>query len=220
MLTVFCPSRGRPDEARALLESFKRTKIGDQTRLIFLLDDDDLSAKDYPKPRIIGEPTGDPTGPLNREALRSDADIIGFIGDDSRFETPGWDVKVEWALEHPGFAWPMDGTAKHPWPSACFVSREIVEKLGWLSLPQLRRGFFDVVWFRLAEATGTGHPLYDVWIKHDNSPGNPMSPNFIPEREVPPKVIQADEVAFWEWMRGPAFIEDCRRVRLAAHVAS
>lgn len=110
----------------------------------------------------------------------------------------------------------MDGTAQHPWPSACFVSREIVQKLGYLSLPSLHRGFFDVVWFRLAESTGTAHPLYDVWIRHDNSRGDPSKSNFDPAFRVDQAVIDRDKTSYWAWQNGDGFTRDCRQVRLAS----
>lgn len=221
-ITLFCPSRGRPKEAAALRESFIATKATD-AELVFCVDSDDRTRSEYPMvaPAAVQvfAPTGDPTGPLNQAALASSAPIIGFIGDDSRFETPGWDVRVERALEKPGLCWPMDGTAKNPWPSTIFVSRDIVRRLGWLSLPALRRGFFDVVWVELAKQTGTARMLGDVMVRHDNSPGDPSSPNYIPERRVPPDVIAADERAYWAWRNGPSFADDCRKVKLASDLA-
>lgn len=216
-IALYCPSRGRPAAARELLDSFNATKSTDQARLIFLLDSDDKTARDYPEPQIIGAPTGDPTGPLNREATKSDAPIVGFIGDDSRFETPGWDEKVLQALRSPGFCWGDDGH-EIPWPSTVFVSRRIVDALGWLSLPSLHRGFFDRVWMHLAGGIfdhGWNFPkghcariLPDVMVRHDNSKG-----------VVPPEVIQSDERAFYEWYRGPAYPADRRKVRSVTELA-
>ena len=218
-IALFCPSRGRPKDAAALLESFTATKALPTTELFFCVDTDDPDLLEYSGVIAPSAPTGDPTGPLNVHALAARTEVVGFIGDDSRLETPGWDVQVERALERPGFCWAMDGTSERPWPSTVFVSREIVKALGWLALPDLRRGFFDVVWVHLAQETGTARPLPDVLIRHDNSAGDPDSASFIPERRVPPEVIKADERAFWAWRNGPAFADDCRKVRLAADVA-
>lgn len=215
-IELFCPSRGRPDAASALRESFERTVSGSSVKLIFLCDTDDETVVRYPQEElIVGPPTGDPTGPLNREAIRSKADAVGFIGDDSRFETSGWDVLVVQSLgSGPGFVWGDDGH-DIPWPSAVFVSREIVQALGYLALPTLRRGYFDTVWMALAG----GHQdtrwggwvwppgncakiLADVMFRHDNSNGN-----------VSPAVIEQDQHAFYDWFNGGGFRADRRKVQ-------
>lgn len=209
---MFCPSRGRPQEAHQVLKSFQSTVSNKDGRLVFLVDNDDPTQYDYPNGWVaLRNPTGDPTGPLNYWAMRSASPVLGFMGDDSRFETPGWDLKVIDALSTPGFAWGMDGTSNRPWPSTCFISREIVRALKYMVPPTLRRGFFDVAWVQLANATNTTRVI-DAMFRHDNSPGDPSSPNFIPERRVPPEVIKSDEAAFNEWL-GRDYRTDVRAIR-------
>jgi len=185
------------------LESFLQTKALPDTELVFLVDRDDPEWGGYLFDNfdtIIGEPTGDPTGPLNHAALACEAEIIGFCGDDSRMETPGWDVLVEGVLRAPGFCWGYDGTSDRPWPSTAFISRQIIQALGWMVPPTLRRGFFDVAWLELANRTGTAQVI-DAMFRHDNSKGDPSKPNYDPAFQVPPEVIAADEVAYHTWLR-------------------
>lgn len=196
MIELFCPSRGRPQDAHALAQSFALTSCSN-SKLIFLVDSDDPTKDQYPDPQI-GEPTGDPTGPLNRAALASTADIIGFIGDDSRLVTHGWDLLVSNALETPGFAWGRDGHDT-PWPSTCFVTSGIVKALGYFVPPTLRRGYFDVVWVSLANSTHSARIL-DADFPHDNSRGDPAKPNYDPAYRVPPEVIEADGIAYNRWL--------------------
>ena len=217
MISLFCPSRGRPKAAAELLDSFLTTKALNDTHLTFCVDYDDPTRMDYPLGwTALDTPTGDPTGPLNSWALKSTSDIVGFIGDDSRFETPGWDAQVVSALRDPGFCWADDGH-KIPWPSTCFASREIVQALGYFALPSLKRGFFDAVWMNLAGGVfrnGWTFPpdncariLRQVMIRHDNS----MHP-------VDPAVIAADEAAFNLW-RATEMEADKKKVRAAVAVA-
>lgn len=187
MIELLCPSRGRPDAAEELQQSFDHTTRG-AAKLIFLLDHDDPTLDQYPENRLVGEPTGDPTGPLNVAARESTADIVGFVGDDSRCETAGWDHDVVYALREPGVFWAQDGHDK-PWPSTYFVSREIVQALGWLALPTLRRGFFDAVWVNLAMRTPISHIDERIMFRHDNS-GHP----------VDPAIIEADRLSFVSWL--------------------
>lgn len=196
---LLCPSRGRPSEALDLLRTFWTTTTDAQ--ISFLVDDDDPTRGKYPQEEtLFGPPTGDPTGPLNREALASDADIVGFIGDDSRLLTPGWDDEVREALTTPGFCWGFDGTNQNAWPSTCFVSRSIIQALGYFVPPTLRRGYFDVAWVQLATRTKTDR-IIPALFPHDNSRGDPSKPNYDPAFRVPPEVIAQDERAFNEWMR-------------------
>lgn len=151
LLHVYCPSRGRPRQAAELLRSFNQTRRTQDARLIFLLDDDDPTSVDYPQVRkVLGPPTGDPTGPLNRAALATLADAVGFCGDDTRFETDGWDELVLTNLEDgPVIVWGDDGHDR-PWPSTVFMSASIPKALGYMVPPSLRRGFFDIAWMLLA----------------------------------------------------------------------
>jgi hypothetical protein len=212
LISLFCPSRGRPKAAQELLDSFLATKGLNSTELIFLVDADDDSGKTYPGNVRWGDPTGDPTGPLNRAAVTATADIVGFIGDDSRLETVGWDLQVTRALDTPGFCWGFDGTSPSAWPSTIFVSKRIVNSLGWLALPTLKRGFFDVCWVKLAQDSGMARVI-PAMFRHDNSAGDPASPNFKPEAQVPPAVIAEDEAAYKAWLKDAA--SDVRKVRLA-----
>lgn len=205
MIQVICPSRGRPKAARELLESFLDTRTREDTHLVFALDEDDPTRTEYPGLAIAGVSTGDPTGPSNRIALVSDADVIGWMGDDSRFESKGWDSAVARALKDPGFAWGNDGHER-PWPSTVFVSREIVRALGYLVLPGLHRGFFDVVWEWLANLTNSKHEL-DLMFRHINlSPEHPEGPT--------KEVIQRDADTFKKW-QAEQMASDAQKVRTA-----
>lgn len=203
MIVLFCPSRGRPDAANALLTSFNETVATKEARLIFLVDDDDPTVKDYPGNLLVGEPTGDPTGPLNREAVRCPAEVIGFCGDDSRMETKGWDRMVLNALRTPGICWGNDGTNENAWPSTAFLSKEIIAALGWMVPPTFKRGYFDVAWLNLAASSQTAR-IIPAMFRHDNSPGDPKSPNFKPEAQVPPEVIESDRIAYEAWVKTAA----------------
>ncbi len=206
MLTIYVPSRGRPDAARALRESFHSTVVTNDVELVFLIDDDDLTVEKYPRYGsgwngiIIGQSTGDPTGPLNAAVKESKSDIVGFMGDDSRFETMGWDRKILDAMKQPVICWGDDGHDR-PWPSTVFIDRKITDALGYMVPPTLRRGYFDVVWCDLARLSGTGRILGDLMFRHDNSAGDPKSPNFKASHMVPPEMIESDRLAYERWAK-------------------
>lgn len=214
MIDLFCPSRGRPDAAWEVRRSFDATSVTNEVTLSFCVDDDDPTLSQYPTPIIVGRSTGDPTGPLNAAALASRAEIVGFLGDDTRFETVGWDAQVIEAMKEPSFCWGDDGN-QVPWPSTVFITRSITDALGYMVHPSLRRGFFDVQWVNLARLTRTERVI-EAMFRHDNSAGDPKSPNFKPSHQVPPHVIASDEAAFNHWMKFQ-MKADAQRIRHAIY---
>lgn len=204
MLTVYCPSRGRPAEAHAVLASFRDTKTTDESEVVFLVDSDDPTLSEYPEPRIVGDPVGNPTGPLNDAVRHSRSSIVGFMGDDSRFQTTGWDRMVLEALREPGICYGWEGHDK-PWPSTVFISSQITSALGYMVPRELQRGYFDVAWIVLAQLSGTERILTDMVIPHDNSNGH-----------VDPAIIAADERAFRKWQETESRT-DAQRIRHAIY---
>jgi hypothetical protein len=198
VIHLLCPSRKRPEAAAALEASFNATAVLPTTRLRFLVDNDDPLLNRYPADKIVGAPTGDPTGPLNTAALASEADIVGFIGDDSRCATKGWDAEVERVLREPGFAYGPDDTGPAVWPSTAFVTTAIIRAIGYFAYPELRRGFFDRQWMTVARGSRLERPLRSHF-PHDNH-----------EHPVDPKIIAADEAAFAKWQRESA-VGDTRK---------
>lgn len=172
--------------------------------LVFLVDSDDKTLLDYPTNRLVGKPSGDPTGPLNDAAIICQEEAVGFIGDDSRFETQGWDLQVGHAL--PGMIWTEDGHEK-PWPSTIFMDTAIVKALGWMALPGLRRGYFDTVWVDLALAAGLAKEIPSVMIRHNNV-----------GQTVDPAIIAADARRYEEWCRTDR-AADIKKVKAAYALA-
>jgi hypothetical protein len=77
--------------------------------------------------------------------------------------------------------------------------------------PSLKRGYFDVVWAELGKSTNTA-TVIPAMFRHDNSAGDPTSPNFRLEAQVPPEVIAADKVAYAAWRANDA-VSDVRKIR-------
>src|SRR5690242_2339902 len=103
-LVVVVPSRGRPAAARALAETFVATCTAN-TRLLIAVDMDDPAHGDYiatadldvPPARaayVLGQDTHTMVEALNQAAavaVESGAFAVGFMGDDHRPRTVGWD---------------------------------------------------------------------------------------------------------------------------------
>jgi hypothetical protein len=174
MVVALCPSRGRPQAAFEVLRTFEETVRG-PARLIFIVDADDPTANAYPPGHTqIIEPTGTMAGALAAgPALAPDATVLGMIGDDNRFRTPGWDVTFsDWLTEHPGIVFGDDGHQDeilagrgHRLPTSWWLSRNVVDAFG-MTHPGLRHYWMDNYWLELGRASGTLHYFPDVLIEH------------------------------------------------------
>lgn len=175
---VLCPSRGRPEKAAELRDSFEATRRGD-SKLLFILDDDDDTAKLYERfglEVMIVPPTegGGMTGALNKgvEAVlewEDEPKILGFVGDDHRFRSIGWDTNFVAHLDSVGGG--MVYGHDRFWhngeiPTQIFMSTPIVRALGWMALPPCKHLYLDNAWKALGEAGDCLYWMPNVVIEH------------------------------------------------------
>ena len=77
---------------------------------------------------------------------------VGWIADDNRFLTPGWDERVLDALRTVPIVFCNDGVSPGSKPSHVFMDARIPRALGWFLLPGIHSTFFDDAW----QTLGTG----------------------------------------------------------------
>jgi hypothetical protein len=192
-LKLLVPSRGRPEAALELAKVFLQTRGLEDTSLTFCIDATDPTAPRYFDliNREIGWPdswwTGISQHPtrermvpcLNREAYwhanyptgipdHPRATVIGFMGDDHRPRTKGWDVDVMEALrfgEKSGVAYGNDLVHGPAIPTAAFITADLVRKLGYMAPPGLTHMYADNFWRLLGEATSLTY-LPNTVIEH------------------------------------------------------
>jgi hypothetical protein len=182
-LLVIVPSRGRPENVAQLLESWKATVAGDSALLVVTdLDDPDLEryAEAYRKfpptsgsgraQALVHEPR-ERLGPtLNRHSgtYASEYFAIGFMGDDHRPRTPGWDERMVAALREmgTGIVYGNDLFQREALPTAVVMTSDIIRTLGYMVPPGLIHLFMDNFWLGLGQALGCIRYLDDVVIEH------------------------------------------------------
>lgn len=100
VISVCCPTRGRPESMRRLAESIRATAAG-EVELVFYIDLDDgpscaaaveLGARHFLGERIVLSDM------WNACAAAASGDIVMQCADDIVFRTPGWDLEVEAAF--------------------------------------------------------------------------------------------------------------------------
>jgi len=153
-MAIIVPTRGRPKQALELYESYMDT-ISDQRNavLIFCVDEDDPERHAYEamhselKIRVM-PPSGMMVGSLNSAAASFAAGfpILGFLGDDHRLRSKGWDRAVIQLMNGAGFAYGNDLLQGERLPTHIWVRSSIVKALGWMGLPTCKHLFIDNVW--------------------------------------------------------------------------
>ena len=172
LLLVLCPSYKRPIEVGMLMRTFMDTVSEEWRSRIWILVNSDE------RDRYWHEVDGDfgAVVPYSERPMiaRSNAgavgavgvcDYIGWVADDNRFETPGWDEKVIAALQKTPVVFCNDVVSPGSKPSHVFMDSRIPKALGWFLHPDMRSTFFDDVWHDLGKALGITY-LDDVRIPH------------------------------------------------------
>lgn len=183
-LTVVVPSRGRPHTVAQLAEAFRAT-CTEPTWLLFAVDEDDPEHQAYTdavaeqlvrhgRVTIASQRAGTMVSALNHAAgvlleARADVrpDVIGFMGDDHRPRTEGWDRAYLTALQAlPGIVYGNDLLQGASLPTQCAISAPIVRALGHMAPEVLTHLYVDNYWRDLGRATGCLTYLPDVVVEH------------------------------------------------------
>lgn len=173
------PTRGRPQNAARLIKAFTDTCRGD-TRLVFIIDDDDPQLRGYLE--VFTDPAVSPTfgfmvdtrrrlGPtLNYWAPKyaQSYDAVGFMGDDHCPRTEGWDMMLGAYVDvrRNAIVYGNDLVHGAGLPTAVLLGSEIIQALGWMVPPGLIHMYLDNFWKDLGEALGTLTYRPDVIIEH------------------------------------------------------
>lgn len=204
-LLVLCPSRGRPDKGKDAVNSFLDTKHA-ASAMLLLLDEDDPTWKDYPTWWAWVQPAPGSMNAALRKAvetpgLLSDAKVIGFVGDDHRFRTHGWDREIlDLLAEHPGVAYGNDMLQGEALPTNWFVSRPIVDKLNMSLLPDAKHLYLDDAWKTLASAAGCLYYMPDILVEHMHFTAGKSEHDAGYQRVNAPAVYEHDAAAYHRWL--------------------
>jgi len=175
-LLVIVPSRGRPDNIAELADAWQATDAAADLLVAVDIDDSELGRYQkafldyYPRFQLVNGPR-ERLGPtLNRLAVQRAPNhfAIGFMGDDHRPRTEGWDVRMVETLREmgTGLVYGNDLFQRENLPTAVFMTSDIVRTLGYMHPPGLIHLFLDNYWLGLGQALGRIRYLDDVVIEH------------------------------------------------------
>ena len=179
-ISVLCPTRGRPERAINLYESFLKTQSGNN-EILFCLQEDDPKVNDYPdeiRSRAIVVPPRSTASYWNQLAQQSTGDLLTLMGDDVTFVNPGWDTRFLQVLDqYPDGIFmitPQDGRGNidppNPLPSPHpTISRQWYEALGYFVFPGFHHYYVDMWLDTISVALGRKINLYDIEFTHFKS---------------------------------------------------
>ena len=188
-IAVLCPSRGNPGALFEAAFSCTSNAMDEETRFIPVVDEDDPLIERYfafnedtslPIMVVPRDQVGNMNLAMNYAALKvaDDYDIVGFVGDDHRFRTQGWDRVIGKVLadEGGGFAYGDDRAQHEALPTQVFITSPIIKALGWMGLPGARHLYLDNTWRMLGERADCLLYLPDIVIEHLHPAHNPDIP--------------------------------------------
>lgn len=183
-LVVVVPSRGRPTAAGELALAFARTCTAN-TALVFAVAADDPTLPDYRRTAALDlsvdvevytvKPVDRPSTMvhnLNEAAVdvagRHGVTAVGFMGDDHRPRTHGWDEAYLAVLADlgTGIAYGDDLLQGRELPTQCAITSDIVRALGWMAPPKLWHMFSDDFWRDLGRAADCLAYVPHVVVEH------------------------------------------------------
>jgi hypothetical protein len=162
-----------------LIESF-HTRKNEGTELLIIIDDDDDTYEQYHwewdlhRGSLVGALLTTERlrlgGTLNKfgPEMANRYDIVGFMGDDHRPRTEGWDVEVAKACANTPNAvvYGNDLLQGQALATAVFMDSAIIKALGYMVFPGGVHLFFDNFWMDIGRGLGTLTYLSDVIIEH------------------------------------------------------
>jgi hypothetical protein len=173
VISVCCPTRGRPDNMRRLADSIRATAVGHDVELVFYIDLDDgpsiATAVELNARHVIGERIV-LSDMWNACADVAIGDIFMQCGDDIVFRTPGWDTMVAAEFDarpdrillvhgNDGVHGPALGTHG-------FVHRAWVDAVGYFLPPGFSCDMSDVWLNEVANELGRRVYLPQVFTEH------------------------------------------------------
>jgi hypothetical protein len=173
-VAVLCPSRDRPEELEALVQSVLTTSNAD---ILVYIDQDQqdlypnvFSAEAPKQVRYLCAPRVGPVGSANALVKQfGDYDLYGLITDDSVLTTPHWD---EWALaateQFPNricVISPFHNQGNHV--DMPFVTRGWIDAVGWFACPDCHHYCWPIITGLIGEMTAIVHtPRHSFGIYH------------------------------------------------------
>jgi hypothetical protein len=222
-LLMIVPTRGRPQNARDLYTSWMATVTGN-SQLLFVVDDDDPQLESYRSQmawmlnaQLLVGPRLRMVGSLNAAATSQgvEYEYVGFMGDDHRPRTLGWDsLFIEVLAKSPAsIAYGNDLLQGEKMATAVVMTSDIISTLGYMAPPSLVHLCVDLCWNLWGERLGTLTYLDSVIIEHMH-PANGKALDDVGYRDAnSAERVSSDSAAFYAYRDGGQLDADVDKLR-------
>lgn len=172
MISVVCPTRGRPENVRRMWESATATATGDIEACFYLDDDDPVGSAQFDDlpgtVNFVVAPRCLLATAWNEAAKLAHGDILMPAGDDLIFRTVGWDKAVADAMpaDGIGFVYGRDGYQDENLGTHGFITTRWVKAVGYFLPPYFAADYTDLWLHEVAGMIGRRIYLPDVLIEH------------------------------------------------------
>lgn len=173
-----CPSRGRPELLKEMLESFRETH-SPGTDLVIYLDNDDPRLNEYDNNNMVYIGQRMHVAQIHNHLVNAHPgyDFYMPVNDDITFKTKGWDRILSDTINNKGNGWGIaygdDSTGNAssnkfnlPIPSFGMISSNIIKTLGHMYPLELKMMFGDTFLLDLGRAIGKLFYCPEVILKH------------------------------------------------------
>lgn len=224
-LTVLVPTRGRPEAAVELAEAFQDTCTA-ETRLVFVINEDDPTRQEYSRlaygsdwwngtrAQICYVDASNMVEALNLAAMdlvqpgpqweSSLPFAVGFMGDDHRPRTKGWDSAYLEALHklQIGIVYGDDLMQGRRLPTQCAMTASLIRIMGYMAPPTLTHLYVDNAWLTLGQTARCIRWLPEVIVEHMHPAAGKADWDAGHLRVNDSEMYSKDEKAFADWLRG------------------
>lgn len=222
-LLTCVPTRNRVENALGLLTTFYNTSMADDSGLLFVVGTEDPRLKEYksrlPADHLLIFPERGIVKAMNyvvSAGYTKEFEAIGFMGDDHRPRTVGWDLSYRDTLREigGGFVYGNDLLMGERIPTQVAISSTIIEALGYFGHTRFTHLNVDVSWKDLGEAIGRIVYLPDVIVEHMHPAAGKAEDDSGYKWANSPVMVNLDDRAYADWKRHD-FKSDVRRMREA-----
>jgi len=212
-LLAIIPTRGRPDSVKRFADAFYKNSDGN-AELIFGIDDDDDI--EYPPGLTYSRnPRARFSGTLNNVSTRHPGHFAYFAaGDDHLIETKHFDSIILDELQRlrTGFVYGADGLQNENLPTAGAMTGNVIETLGYMSLPELIHLYVDDWWKLIFNEICRLSYNPNLRITHLHPSGGFTEWDAGYKEVNDPKMYEHDAKAY-ETYKATRFVEDLEKLR-------
>lgn len=211
-LLTLVPTRNRVENALGLLHTWYDTTREDDSGLLFVVGTEDPRFDEYqdriPEQHLLTFPERGLVKALNYAAplCWGSYEALGFMGDDHRPRTTGWDSAYLDALRDLGSGYVYGNDlhseyGEHRLPTQVAISSSIIECLGFFGPPGFRHLYVDATWGDMGRGLSRISYLEDVIIEHMHYTNGKSEEDETYRLGNSPEVLAHDSAEYERWKR-------------------